>query len=227
MRRVWVALGAERSRFGYPTADARRGPGSQWGDFQNDVLYFEGAVLRTPATAGLTRAQVSNAVRNLIRARLASDVTIDRVEILEVSNTGYDFSQTRNRLVTVRLKGKYDAWRTFDPSYSMDLQILFFAQEASGSTSLRVRLVDSRWTVTDPNPFGTGGTTLTLRSRLKEAVDRFAPSVKLIDPDIPAVVSVLSFKVLADGGLKLFLPPDGGGALVQLAVQRAFDQLAR
>ena len=44
---------------------------------------------------------------------------------------------------------------------------------------------------------------------------------------IPAGMPFSSFKVLADGAIKLFLPPDGGGGLVQLAVQLAFDRLAK
>ena len=52
-------------------------------------------------------------------------------------------------------------------------------------------------------------------------------SVKLIDVTIPAAVPVLSFKVLKEGALELFLQPGGGAPLVQLAVQLAIDRLAK
>jgi hypothetical protein len=51
--------------------------------------------------------------------------------------------------------------------------------------------------------------------------------VKLIDVTIPAAVPVLSFKVLEDGRLKLFMKPGDGSSVVQLAVQLAFDRLAK
>lgn len=227
MRRVWVALGAEKSPLGYPTAGAAYQSGKLWGEFQNDVMCFEGATLRTPATAGLTRDQVGKVLRKMIRDRLFTEVTLERFSITNVSPTGYDLAQSRNRLITVRIEGRRIIYGDRDPTYVMDLQFLLFAQkEADGSKSLRVKLMHYEWTTRSPGQLYSG-IEKELAADLQRAVNRWAPSVLLIDVPIPASLPFSSFKVLPDGAIKLFLPADGGGDLVGLAAQFAFDRLAK
>jgi hypothetical protein len=128
----------------------------------------------------------------------------------------------------------------------MDLGLLFFAQpEADGSTSLRVSL--ESWAIKTSgihvNPFHPGdflgqidprtahpdvvtvGHNLYRVFGANRILGQERP--KLINLQIPGAIPVLSFKVLTDGGLGVYLPPSGFGPLAQLAVQRELTDLTK
>jgi hypothetical protein len=150
----------------------------------------------------------------------------DSLEILGVSKTGYGFSQSRNRLIHIRIEGRQTSGNLVTPApanFLLDLSLLFFAQkEADGSTTLRVALQKH-------SGYATGrGDVEGLWKWVDDLfVKPFAAPRKLINVTIPASVPVLSLKVLADGTIKLCLPPGGGAPLTQLAVQLALDRLAK
>jgi hypothetical protein len=231
IRRAWVANDAER-RLGYPTGGALSQNGGQWQDFQNDVLYFEGSQLRAPVTARLSREQLAKALRNFFGGddvfldHFISDFHAHSLEIRGVSNTGYDLSQSRNRLINIRIEGHEVGEGRLLPApanFLLDLSLLFFAQkEADGSTTLRVALQKhSGYVAGRGNVEGLG------KWVDDTFVKPFASPPTLINVKIPASVPVLSLKVLEDGTIKLCLRPGGGAPLTQLAVQSAFDRLAQ
>jgi hypothetical protein len=224
VRFVWTVFNAERGVKGYPTIDGRvLGPNQAFGDFENDVIYTEGPTEVPTEVATLTRAQVSRAVYNMWWAHTfdLGQMVLEDVSITHIGNTGKDFLQSLNRAITFHLKGKWVRPLWFDSDWSMDIHLRFFAvKEADGSTSLRVKLLGQTIDASD-----------SVESKLQAQLDRTfgstSSSTKLISLTIPAAVPVLSFKVHDDGRVQLYLQPVGGAPLVQLAVQLAFDRLAK
>jgi hypothetical protein len=239
IHREWINEGSDTGPLGYPTSDeiALEG-GAAYSDFQNGLLYWDGSKLSEPLTAGLTGAQMQKVMRNLVVDQnnifggesVADIMGLDSFSFLGASNTGYDFQRTGNRRVTFRLEGDYAGGITtiITSHYVLDLTFLFFSQkEADGSTSLRVQLVDQSGYVTGMSDRSNRVTSGYLDTVF---IQPFKSPRKLIGVTIPAIVKVLSFKVLPDGGLQLYLQPDGpngGAALVQLAVQLALNRLAQ
>jgi hypothetical protein len=243
IRSVWQFVSAEQGPLGYPTADERDlGAGRRSSDFQNDVIYWDGSRVRTPEIASLTPAQLQNAVRNFLVARgftRNGDLTLDSISIREISDTGHGFLQSRNRLVTFRVEGEIVRDFDFDPNYTLDLRLLFFAQkEANGSTTLRVALdradietsgFQARFVSVSTLINGLD-TNRDVESVVRKLSAVFPPSdvrPKLVNLELPAAVNVLSVKVQKDGSLKVYLQPDLGGALGALALQRELDTAAK
>jgi hypothetical protein len=232
IRSVWVANSAESGRFGYPTAETMSMSGCGWQDFQNDVIYREGGVLRTPVTAGVSRDQMHDALLPLTSCVLGlqpgtfRDALYNILSVtMHVSDTGRDLYQSRNRLVTMHVEGEIGSYLPVIPNatFQVDLHFLFFTRkEADGSTSLWRSLDHSTASITLKGTDESGSLEY-IRGMIKEDYYRVFRPVKLTTLKIPAAVPVLSFKVLPDGSLKLYLKPGGSAALVQLAVQREFD----
>jgi hypothetical protein len=249
IRALWFGKTAEQSPYGYPTSDERvLGPNQWYSDFQNSVIYWEGNSDRAVEYARLTPAQLKSAVRKLLKAN-AFNLPIDSISLLEVSNTGQNFWQSRNRLVTFRIEGYIPINNDFDSDYTLDLRLLFFAQkEANGSTTLRMALnhYSIKTTSYRVHPVDIVGYFNPLAANpdvsavTHEIYDVFGPDTlprriedlgsvrpKLINLEIPEAVNVLSFKVQPDGGLMVYLKPDFAGALGRLAIQRELDAAAK
>jgi hypothetical protein len=234
IRSQWVVQGAETSRFGYPTSGLQSANGGQWIDFQNDVIYLEGTLEKATENVELSRAQLSKWLYNFIEnGKSGDDWQIEGFTIRSVSDTGYGFSQSQNRRVTVRIEGRFVRELARDPHYTMDLELSFFTQkEADGSTSLRMKYVEHSLSIGQPpsdyDELWVGGILHPFMAPGWDYRTRPNPRpLKLIDMTIPAAVPVVSFKVMDDGRIKLLLQPGGGAPLVVQAVHFAFDRLAQ
>jgi hypothetical protein len=224
IRANWASGGWELGPLGYPVGDEHSLGSSKWfSDFQNGVLYFETDHIVPTANASLSGSQMANAVKNFFVAHKNDDgLSVDSVSITGVSNTGYGFWNSRNRLVTFHFEGEHDSghWYIPDPDYEMDLRLLFYGKkEADGSTSLWVAL--DHWHI-----YTSGIGHDDLLNGLKNGIlNIFASPVKLGD-NIPAACNLLSFKMMPDGGLTIFLQPGGAAALCQLAIQNQLNAMA-
>ena len=143
IRSDWATQGWERRPLGYPTTDERTVGPSQWvSEFQNGVIYFEGNGAVPTVNAGLSRDQMASAVRSIFEANKGDgDLKVGSCSISDVTDTGYGFWQSRNRLVTFHFHGWHDNGWLPDTDYDMDLQLLFQAiPQNDGGMHLTVSL---------------------------------------------------------------------------------------
>jgi hypothetical protein len=225
IKNAWLSGGGTVGPLGYPTSDEiALGGGAAYSDFQNGVLYWDGSKMSEPLTAGLTGAQMPQALRLLLTSQ-GNERYLDNCQLQGVSSTGYDFQRSRNRLDKFYLDGTTVSEISDD--YGLHMNLLFFAQkEGDGSTSLRMVATDHSIAVTPGIlPVILGAVDAKDIRDFVEAA--FVPSYsrQLIGLRIPAGVNVLSFKVLSDGGIQLYLQPGGGAPQVQQAVQSALNAL--
>src|SRR5262249_52406880 len=146
-------------------------------------------------------------LRHLLLKSIPDGDVIDHCSLDAISKTGYDFLRSGSRQDTFFLDGKVLAQLAND--YAMSLTLRFLTQtEPDGSTSLR--MVTTAHSVI---------TTIDFLERIaiapddvrRDAEELLVPQVpvKLIDAiPAPGVFNVLSFKVQADGGIRLYLEPN-------------------
>lgn len=227
IRGAWASQGWELGPLGYPTTDERVVGPSQWvSEFQNGVLYWEADGGHPALEAGLSKDQLAQAVRRIFEASKGDgDLYVDGVSVSDVSDTGYGFWESRNRLVTVHFDGHYHTpWPLPDAHWNMDLRLLFAADRHNdGSMHLWVAL--DHWYIHTSGPWPWYSK---LADGLKNGVTKlFASPIAL--GDVPADAKPLSFKVKPDGGITLYLQPHvvNGfdlGNLARYIVQQKLNQ---
>lgn len=179
---------------------------------------------RAPELAGLSKEQLTQALRKLCESFRPSWLTISGIKVTTEPNTGYGFLQSRNRLVHLEIWGRDT--QGIDNLYNLHLYLRFFSQrEADGSTTLRVGLQRYEYLIRGAN--GTGDANRTLQELLVYFVNRFDTPRKLINLQIPKAVNILSFKVQPAGGITVYLQPDFAGALAAAAIQRELNNLVK
>jgi LGFP repeat len=204
IRKAWANGGWELGRLGYPVSDeiALSG-GRAYSDFQNGVLYWEGGFAIPPMTASLGPAELAGALKRIFsdRARAKDgDLHINGCWVTGVSDTGYDFWRSRNRLMTFHLNGWYDNGLLPDTDFDMDLRLLFYSvKNADGSTQFLVAL--DYWHI-HTSGLGSGQ----LNRGLRDAVlDAFAQPMDL--GTAPKEVEVVSLKITEYGDMMIYIAP--------------------
>ncbi len=224
IRAAWANQGWELGGLGYPTSDERVLGPSQWvNDFQNGVLYWDASGGHPTANAGLPKDRLAAAVRRIFEeSKGDGDLKVGNCYISDVTDTGYGFWESRNRMVTIHFDGWYDNGILPDTDYNMDLRLLFYAIKdrdgngrETGGMHLFVAL--DHWHI---HTSGLGNGKL-LRGLRDGVLGKFGQPLAL--GDVPAGAQALSFKVMPDGGITLFLKPGDLAAFRQLLVQRALD----
>ncbi len=224
IRWAWSGQGWELGPLGYPTTDERVVGASQWvSEFQNGVVYWDSAGQKGTPVAGLSRDRLAAAVRRLFeQSKGDGDLKVGSLGISAVSDTGYGFWESRNRLVTFHIHGWYDNGWLPDTDYDMDLRLLFAAdRHGDGSRSLSVRL--DHWYI---HTSGLGNGKL-LRGLKDGVLKLFTTPLAL--GDIPADVEVLAVKVMKDGALNIYVKPNVSngfdlGNLRRYFIQQKLDQ---
>jgi hypothetical protein len=217
----WVAHAAQDGFLGYPTSDEiALGGGAAYSDFQNGVLYWDGKGILAPATAGLTKDEmasiVSRYVNRIIQSipqNMGQSILIKDVSFLGTSDTSYDFFHSNNRDVAFRIEGEV----VLTP-FTMDLH---FHAGTTGSTRVSVFYDDGSFLMVDDSPDPNEA------QPLKLLLYYMGLQRDLIDTTVPANVKMLSFKVLADGGIQLYLQPVGGAQQVAQQVRSQWNALLK
>jgi hypothetical protein len=227
IRGAWATQGWERGPLGYPTTDERVVGPSQWvSDFQNGLLYWEEDGGHAALEAGLSPDRLAQAVRRIFENNKGDgDLYVDGVHVSDVSDTGYGFWESRNRLVTVHFDGHYHTpWPLPDAHWNMDLRLLFGA-DRHGDGSMHLWVALDHWYIHTSGPWPWYSD---LADGLKNGVTKlFASPISL--GDVPSDAKPLSFKVMPDGGITIYLQPhvENGfdlGNLARYIVQQKLDQ---
>lgn len=232
IRARWAQTGWERGVYGYPTSDEMnisQNPWQWYSDFQNGVIFFQENAVVEPATAGLSGEQVRAAFEQAFRKRTADDsrVQLDSVSVIGVSDTSYDFWRSGNRVVTYRVAGEISSghWYIPDPDFEVTIPVLFTATPKPDARH-DVKLLAQQAGVigihvTNFAGIGVHDVANALQSKLAAI---FKQPIAL--GSVPAAAGLLSFKVLKDGGLKLYFRPDGVGKLAAGVAQSTLDNLS-
>ena len=232
IRARWAQTGWERGIYGYPTSDEMnisQNPWQWYSDFQNGVIFFQENAVVEPATAGLSGEQVRAAFEQAFRKRTADDsrVQLDSVSVIGVSDTSYDFWRSGNRVVTYRVAGEISSghWYIPDPDFEVTIPVLFTATPKPDARH-DVKLLAQQAGVigihvTNFAGIGVHDVANALQSKLAAI---FKQPIAL--GSVPAAAGLLSFKVLKDGGLKLYFRPDPVGKLAAGVAQNTLDNLS-
>lgn len=225
-RGEWVLQQSRGAALGYPTKD-RLAPfqllNTATAHFQNGVLYAErGRGFLTPRLAELSREQVAGAVRTFFEKKARaknSNLYVLSAAIRSVSDIGYSFTESRNRIVTFEIKGYYQNLLK-DADYTITLPLLLYGQSEPEGWTLRVAQVGPA----QISVYGLPGIIQEVRDGLAgEIRDTFQTPVNLSKDDKPGpdgkeqinyipANELLGVKVMPDGALKLFFTPNAGSA---------------
>ncbi|SED64066.1 LGFP repeat-containing protein [Tenacibaculum sp. MAR_2010_89] len=227
IRHTWAKTGWERGTFGYPTSDEIRIDPSkvEWfSDFQNGVIYWAKNKSIKPHTASLSGAKVRKMFEKIFKekAKDQKDLNVESVRISTVSDTGYDFTRSKNRKVTFKISGNYESGIFFipNPSYTITLRIAFESDknpDGKVACTLKARL--DHWHI---HTSGVGHDKL-LKGLKKAVLEGFNKPFEL--GDVPKNTGFLSFKVMKNGGIKLYFKGDVLGSFAALVAQKKLDKM--
>lgn len=132
IRDMWAAQGWENSQFGYPVIDWLTGnPPEHWNGFQNGGIYSKGDIAAQALVAEIAPQDLTDLVRKTFDTVLKAadpDLGIEGgVNVLNVSDWGFGFWESRKRLITFELNGFYSNGIPYvaDPTFRLELQFLF------------------------------------------------------------------------------------------------------
>ncbi|MGG8497063.1 LGFP repeat-containing protein [Tenacibaculum sp. TC6] len=227
IRHTWAKAGWEKGVYGYPTSDEIKiDPNkAEWfGDFQSGVIYWEKDKSVETHTASLSGSKVRAMFEKIFKdkAKSQKDLNIESVHISEVSDTGYDFVRSKNRKVSFKISGNYESGVFFipNPSYTITLKIAFESDKnPDGKVGCKLKARLDHWHI---HTSGVGHEKLF--NGLKKAVlEGFDKPFEL--GEVPQNTGFLSFKVMKDGGIKLYFKGDTLGKVVALVAQDKLDKL--
>jgi hypothetical protein len=240
IRDVWASQGWEQGPFGYPVADPHRkklfnmtSTPEYSSVFQKGAIYSKGNAAAAALIAELPPQTLAQLVRRTFDTALKEaneDLGIEGgVNILNVSNWGFDFEVSRKRLITYEINGFYSNGIPLvaDPTFRLELQLGFGLEWAwqgfSEEKTDKVLVVYLFWRRI--STFGAGHGTL--YNRLNEGIpSRFPFAVRTI----PANALLIDCLVTPQGGLQFLLepnfdfPPEGN--IRRHLFQEQLDQLA-
>jgi hypothetical protein len=221
IRDSWSHQGWELGGLGYPTSDEWViGPNERFSDFQNGVRYWQmdrGQV--EPVTVRLSRDQMVSVVRKMFeQAKNNDDIHVRWVSLHAVSDTGYDFWHSRNRIVMFKINGwHYNFWK--DTNYTITLPLLMTADREDNQDVLRVSLAEPATIEANGSPW-TGPVARGLRDGIQDA---FGQPIEL--KRAPAG-GLLSLKIMPDGSLTLYVRPMGDPERLRSLLQDELNALA-
>jgi len=133
IRDMWAAQGWETNeRFAYPIADhfTKTGnPAEFWGGFQNGAMYSKNAIAAEALVAEIAPQELTKLVRKTFDQALKaadSDLGIEGgVNVLNISNWGFGFWESKKRMVTYEIHGFYSLPAVPDPTFRLELQFQF------------------------------------------------------------------------------------------------------
>jgi hypothetical protein len=240
IRDLWASQGWERGPLGYPVNDEYRfrtfRPNTDplvalWTLFQN------GAIVQTPdGVAVALAATVSpDGLRRVIRQKF--DVEIHKspeniglhpnVDTIAVSNWGYDFWASRQRLVTLTLHGFHDNGLAPDTDFELTVTLLFgLTWEPSFTEPTFKTLIVGLQGQVSVSAHGLGHDTIA-KGVAQAVVDAFQQPFRVTD-DLPtSSPDVIGMLVTSDGGLQVLLNPlpEDAGNFRLLVAQRKINDL--
>ena len=225
IRHTWATTGWERGKYGYPTSDEINIKPRIWfSDFQNGVIYWEGKTFKKPKIAKLSGNKVAIMFKKKFKELTSSNssLKIKHVTIDSVSNTGYDFTRSKNRKVTFKITGEYESghWYIPNPSYIITLRLAFTTDKnPDGKVSCKLLVKLDSWHI---HTSGIGHSKL-LKGLKDGILKGFKKPLEL--GKIPANVGFLSFKILKNGGIRLYFSPDSIGSTVAIVAQNKLNNL--
>ena len=240
VRDRWQEEGWERSGRGYPVRDAfSPAPGEWAGDFQNGVIWADPDGFKEAKVAFLTPDQLLNVIWSFFDKQVhQSPKNIGlhpEKSLFHVSDTAYDFWQSRNRLVTVQINGFHDNGLAPDADFTATIVLLLQATyrpsrlETSGQNGAEAVLQPAGYDITaslesggSVHAGGIGNDELV--QGVNDAIEK-ALAVPIPLGTIPAEVPLLSFKVGQNGGVYAIVSPTLAGGVAVVAIQHQMDSL--
>ncbi|QHI34935.1 hypothetical protein IMCC3317_02800 [Kordia antarctica] len=227
IRHEWAKTGWERGIYGYPTSDEIKidpNKNTWFSDFQNGVIIWNNNAEENPNTAKLSGRKVRSLFETIFKEKTKGqkDLNVDSVRISSVGNTGYDFTRSKNRKVTFKIKGDYESGIFFipNPSYTITLRIAFESNKnPDGKVACKLTAKLDHWHI---HTSGAGNSKL-LAGLKKGILEGFKDALEL--GDVPKNTGFLSFKVMKDGGIKLYFRGDILGKVVAGVAQDKLDKL--
>lgn len=227
IRHTWARTGWERGIYGYPTSDEIRiepNKAEWFSDFQNGVIFWKNSKSVNPHIAKLSGRKICDVFRDVFKEKTKDqkDLNIDSVRISSVSDTGYDFTRSKNRKVTFKITGDYESGIFFipNPSYTITLRIAFESDKnPDGKVGCKLTARLDHWHI---HTSGVGHDKL-LKGLKKGILEGFKKPFNL--GEVPQNTGFLSFKVMKDGGIRLYFRGDNLGRVVALLAQDKLDKL--
>ena len=222
IRDMWASRGWELG-FGYPVSDPHRKrflnpigkPEEYSSTFQKGAIYSKGNATAEAFIAELLPDELANVVRKTFDKALKEadeDLGIEGgVNILNVSDWGFDFWASRKRVITFEIQGFYsNGIPTIpDPTFRLELQFLFGLTRATPSNLIAEDedSIDKMFVIylNRPPYISTSGVGHgTLFDRLNEELPKKFPfAVRTI----PAEALLMDLLVTPQGGLQFLLEP--------------------
>jgi len=135
IRDMWAAQGWENSQeFGYPVIDyltTTGNPPEHWNGFQNGGIYSKNNIAAEAIVAEIDPQALTDLVRKTFDKALKAadpDLGIEGgVNVLNISDWGYGFWESRKRMITYEINGFYSNGIPLvaDPTFRLELQFLF------------------------------------------------------------------------------------------------------
>ncbi len=134
IRDMWAAQGWENSQFGYPVIDyltTTGNPPEHWNGFQNGGIYSKNNIAAEALVAEIAPQDLTDLVRKTFDKALKaadSDLGIEGgVNVLNISDWGFGFWESRKRMITYEINGFYSNGIPFvpDATFRLELQFLF------------------------------------------------------------------------------------------------------
>jgi hypothetical protein len=134
IRDMWAAQGWENSQFGYPVIDyltTTGNPPEHWNGFQNGGIYSKNDIAAEALIAEIAAQDLTDLVRKTFDKALKAadpDLGIEGgVNVLNVSDWGFGFWESRKRIITYEINGFYSNGLPLvaDPTFRLELQFLF------------------------------------------------------------------------------------------------------
>lgn len=223
IRDKWASGGWETG-MGYPVSDPHRKrflkpigkPEEHSSSFQKGAIYSKGGATAEAFIAELLPHELAHVVRKTFdKALKEADESLGiegGVNILNVSDWGFDFWASRKRVITFEIHGFYstgDFTPAPDPTFRLELEFLFGLTRAAPSNVIAEDedSVDKMFVIylNRPPHISTSGVGHgTLFSRLNEEIPKKFPfAVKVI----PAAALLMDILVTPQGGLQFLLQP--------------------
>src|SRR5690554_209711 len=227
IRQTWAKSGWEKGAYGYPTSDEIKihtNKNEWFSDFQNGLIFWVNQKAKTPKTASLSASKVRALFEKIFKdkSKDSKDLKIDSVKISEVSDTGSDFTRSKNRKITFKIEGDYESGVFFipNPSYTITLRIAFESDKnPDGKVKCKLSARLDHWHI---HTSGVSHTKL-LNGLKKSILEGFKKPFEL--GEVPENVGFLSFKVTSTGGIKLYFTTTGLGAVGAVLAQQKLDAL--
>lgn len=238
VRDKWASLGSERSSLGYPVLDQHRfislnpttDPVIMWTVFQNGAIFSSPDGTEIAVTAEVSPDQMRALVRRRFDEaihRVSNDIGFQpNIEILAISDWGYDFRMSRPRLITFRLHGFRNNGLLPDTDFELDVQLLFRTAWQTGLVDPTDKTIVAELgvlTVSAHGPFSAE----VANGVLGGVKDQFKQPQAVAHLPVGRTLNILDILVAKDGGLHILLNPvpPAFGEIRRAEALKAIDDL--